>query len=76
MTEQTKDPILERLETDLARLQNTLAMLRHRIRPEPRRIWVNEYPSGLFRAHSSKEAADVNAGANRTRVVKFIEVLE
>jgi hypothetical protein len=106
----TKDPILERLETDLARAQNTLEVYRqweasgrtlvvqwrrdggkwhdceeiewmsfneYRIRPAPRTIWVNEYPSGLSDENfSSKAVASLAAGNDRIRAVKFQEVIE
>ncbi len=32
----------------------------YRIKPEPREIWVNEYPSGTSVVHKSKAAADAS----------------
>lgn len=50
----------------------------YRIKPEPRRIWINEYPDGLSaQLHPSQAAAD-NSAAKETRIrsIEFVEVLK
>ena len=104
-----KDPILQRLEADLARAQNNREVYmkwvasgktlpvqwrrdggdwrncesidwksynEYRIRPEPHRIWVNEYRGGNVIAHESEVAANANAGPGCVRTVEFIEVIK
>jgi len=50
---------------------------KYRIKPEPKVIYVNEYPDGKSYGHAAwetKEQAESNAiGANRRVAVKYIE---
>ena len=49
----------------------------YRIRPEPRRIWVNEYPGGAFWGiYSSLDAANAAASMNRVNCTEYVEVLK
>lgn len=51
----------------------------YRVRPEPpkpREIWVNVYPAWEGAHHRSREEADRAAESNRTKCVKFVEVIE
>ncbi len=42
---------------------------------EPREFWANEYSSGEFHLHPSKEAADNHANGYRIRCIRVREVL-
>ncbi len=48
----------------------------YRIKPEPRRIWVNEYESdGYF--YSTKQEANEKAASNCRRIaVEYVEVIK
>lgn len=48
----------------------------YRIKPEPRVIYVNEYPNSFGAIHHTEEAAKREASSNCTKQVKFIEVIE
>lgn len=50
----------------------------YRIKPQPRTIWVNEYPSGgRYTYKSKKEAIDMAAGCRPERTaVEYREVIE
>lgn len=48
---------------------------RYRVKPEQREIWVNEYPSGLSCAYSTKEAADRAGSGASLRCTHYIEVV-
>ena len=50
----------------------------YRVKPEPRRVWVNMYCNRMGFAHASREQADANADAGIYRVecVEFVEVME
>lgn len=48
----------------------------YRIKPEPRRIWVNEY-EGAGIAHKSKEDATTEAHGHAKRIaVEYVEVIK
>lgn len=48
---------------------------RYRIKPEPKDIWLNEYPDGFCSAHASERAATDNKGKSGvTR--RYREVIE
>jgi len=49
----------------------------YRIKPEPRRIWVNEYASGNGIEYHTKEEAISNALPNIVRIaVEYVEVIK
>ena len=48
----------------------------YRVKPEPRRIWVNMYCNRMGFAHASREQADANAGDVSTECVEFVEVVK
>ena len=49
----------------------------YRIKPEPKEIWVNEYPLGKVRAHDSEARARTSASPCAMRVaVRYREVVE
>ena len=51
----------------------------YRIKPEPRVIWLNEYPCGDLTSstvHTSKTNANKGVFYDRVRCVKFVECLE
>ena len=50
----------------------------YRVKPEPRRVWVNQYPSGAladrnWRTQSEAEHAAMNSG---TKQIEFVEVVK
>lgn len=49
----------------------------YRIRPMPRRVWVNEYPSGSTRAHLTEESAKTCAAYDATSTaVEYVELTD
>ena len=48
----------------------------YRIKPKPREIWVNEYPSGYGSVYKSEEMAIQVLNTNRGTTHHFIEVLD
>ena len=55
----------------------------YRVKPEPRVVWINEYPRTVLgdtrlstTAHPSKESAAFDASSSVIATRKFIEVLE
>lgn len=49
---------------------------RYRIKPEPRRIWVNEYESYIF-GYTEQYIAEANATRNAKRIaVEYVEVIK
>lgn len=44
----------------------------YRIKPEPREIWVNEYPDGVIQAYASKDHAGPVAGITK----RYREIME
>ena len=52
------------------------SMFDYRVKPEPRRVWVNMYCNRMGFAHASREQADANAGDVSTECVEFVEVVK
>lgn len=48
----------------------------YRVKPEPRRVWVNVYDDYMGFAHASREQADALAGIYRVECVEFVEVVK
>ena len=48
----------------------------YRVKPEPRRIWVNMYDDHRGFAHPSREQANARAGNHRDECVEFVEVVK
>lgn len=47
----------------------------YRIKPEPRRWWVNVYPNGVRTAHETRELAAA-AGGGHVECVEVVEVVQ
>lgn len=48
----------------------------YRIKPDPREIWVNEYPAGGNHVHKSAESAEQGKMGTRAVTRRYREVLE
>jgi hypothetical protein len=49
----------------------------YRVKPEPRRIWVNSYAKQYTSFYfNSKMKADALAGPGRTECIEFVEVIK
>lgn len=50
----------------------------YRVKPEPRRVWVNMYGSHstVGYAFYSRQTADAHAGVERVECVEFVEVVK
>lgn len=52
------------------------ARYEYRLKPEPRRVWVNEYRDGGFGGvYSTRDDAERVGAGDRTRTVELVEVL-
>ena len=62
---------------DCAHPDFTMDPSNYRIKPEPREIWVNEYPEGDCHTHFSAESDAQARGVNRYAITrKYREVIE
>lgn len=73
-------PVSERLDfpwKDSSATALNFADYQYRVKPEPRTIWVNEYPDQLC-AYESEQLAVARAGSDPTnrKAVKYVEVIE
>ena len=48
----------------------------YRVKPEPRRLWVNEYAGSLRCAHYANEDEARRSAGSADRQVEFVEVLK
>lgn len=48
----------------------------YRVKPEPKEVWVNEYPSGSMFGYSSKYLADESKVYGRVSCTHYREVIE
>ena len=48
----------------------------YRVKPEPRRVWVNMYGNCMGSAHASREQAAADAVVGCVECVEFVEVVK
>jgi hypothetical protein len=62
--------------TEVTEVEFTSKPEQYRIKPDPRKIWVNIYPDGALQAYPTKEKAQQYCGRAVVRIaVPFVEVL-